>query len=104
MARKAQSKAACNERRKAVAALFNTLSVALMVAALFQPISTGRLPGPALLAAALLGFVVFQWGSTLCTWQTGGLSVDPLLYAILVLGAAGALVGIGGLISMWRNR
>lgn len=58
---KPQSKAARNERRKAVAALFNTLSVALMVAALFQPISTGRIPNPALLGAALLGFVVFQW-------------------------------------------
>ena len=30
--------------------------------------------------------------------------MDPLLYAILVLVAAGAVLGIGGLISMWRNR
>lgn len=30
--------------------------------------------------------------------------MDPLLYAILVLTAAGALVAVGGLISMWRNR
>ena len=56
-----QSKTARNERRKAIAATLNTLSVALLVAALFQPISTGRLPNPALLAAAFMGFVVFQW-------------------------------------------
>lgn len=30
--------------------------------------------------------------------------MDPLVYAFLLLGAAGAAVGIGGLISMWRNR
>lgn len=57
---KPQSKAARNERRKAMAATLNALSVALLVATLFQPISTGRLPSPALLAAAVLGFVVFQ--------------------------------------------
>jgi uncharacterized membrane protein len=56
-----QSKAARNERRKAAAATFNTAGVALLAAALFQPISTGRLPNLALLAAAFMGFVVFQW-------------------------------------------
>jgi hypothetical protein len=30
--------------------------------------------------------------------------MDPLLYAILVIFAAGAIVGIGGLFVMWRNR
>ena len=30
--------------------------------------------------------------------------MDPSLYAILFLTAAGVAVGIGGLISMWRNR
>ncbi len=61
MAPRAQSKAARNERRKALAATLNALGVALLAAALFQPISSGRLPNLALLAAAFLGFVVFQW-------------------------------------------
>jgi|CXWL01.1.fsa_nt_gi hypothetical protein len=59
--RKPHSKASRNERRKALATTLNALSVALLVATLFQPISTGRLPHAALLAAAVLGFVVFQW-------------------------------------------
>jgi hypothetical protein len=30
--------------------------------------------------------------------------MDPLLYAMLVIFAAGAVVALGGLIVMWRNR
>jgi hypothetical protein len=30
--------------------------------------------------------------------------MDPLLYTILVIFAAGAVVAVGGLIAMWRNR
>ncbi len=30
--------------------------------------------------------------------------MDPVIYAFLLLGAAGAALGIGGLIVMWRNR
>ena len=30
--------------------------------------------------------------------------MDPSLYAVIFLSAAGAVLLIGGLISMWRNR
>jgi hypothetical protein len=56
-----ESKAARNERRKAVATTLNALGVALLVAALFQPFATGRTPSVALTATAFLLFIVFQF-------------------------------------------
>lgn len=101
---KPQSKAARNERRKAVAALFNTLSVALMGGGAVPTDQHRAHTKSRALGRCSPGFCCFSVGAALCTWQTGGLTMDPLLYAILVLTAAGALVAVGGLISMWRNR
>lgn len=55
-----ESKAARNERRKAFAATLNAIGVAALVAALFQPMATGRTPSLPLSIGALLAFVVFQ--------------------------------------------
>ena len=57
-----QSKAARNERRKALAATFNAISVAVLAAAFLQPISTGRLPQLTTIAIAFVAFIVFQAG------------------------------------------
>lgn len=57
---KPQSKAARNERRKALAATLNAISVALLAAAFFQPIATGRPPDSVLSAFAILVFVALQ--------------------------------------------
>ncbi|MEQ1618352.1 MAG: hypothetical protein ABL883_08410 [Terricaulis sp.] len=57
---KPQSKAARNERRKALAATLNGISVATLVAAFLQPIATGRPPDAAAMAAAFAAFIVFQ--------------------------------------------
>lgn len=53
------SKAARNERRKAVAATCNAVSVALFVTAGLQPLMAGRYNMSSAIAAAV-GFVAFQ--------------------------------------------
>lgn len=58
--RKPQSKAARNERRKAIAATLNALGVALLAAAFFQPIATGRAPKISLSLVAILVFIALQ--------------------------------------------
>jgi hypothetical protein len=58
--RKQQSKAARNERRKALATTFNAISVAILVAAFLQPIALGRAPVATPMGAALIVFIVFQ--------------------------------------------
>ncbi len=55
-----ETKSARNERRKAVATTLNALSVALIVAALFQPFAGGEAPSLELTFAAMAVFVVFQ--------------------------------------------
>jgi hypothetical protein len=52
-------KAARNERRKAAATTCNALAVALFVSAFLQPLISGRASALGM-AAALVGFVVFQ--------------------------------------------
>ena len=53
-------KAARNERRKALSATRNALSVAPIVTAVFQPITTGRGVEPLGAAAAAMLFVAMQ--------------------------------------------
>ncbi|MGD9966349.1 MAG: hypothetical protein AB7T59_07500 [Hyphomonadaceae bacterium] len=55
-----ETKAARNERRKALAATLNALSVAAIVAALFQPFAAGGNPSLELTLTAMAFFVVFQ--------------------------------------------
>ena len=59
-ARPRQSKAARNERRKALAATLNAISVATLGAAFLQPIATGRAPEAATMATAFMAFIAFQ--------------------------------------------
>lgn len=61
MARHPESKAARNERRKALAATLNAISVAVLVAAIFQPVTVGRGLNAVTSAAAFLAFIVFQF-------------------------------------------
>jgi hypothetical protein len=60
VARKPQSKNARNERRKALAATFNAISVAVLVSAFLQPIASNRAPDIGTVTAAFIAFVVFQ--------------------------------------------
>jgi hypothetical protein len=55
-----ETKSARNERRKALAATFNALSVAIIVAALFQPFATGGNPSLGLIIVAMTVFIVLQ--------------------------------------------
>jgi hypothetical protein len=58
--RKPQSKAARNERRKALATTLNAISVALLAAAFLQPIAAGKAPDLGTMGAAFGAFIVFQ--------------------------------------------
>lgn len=60
MAKPKQSKAARNERHKALATTFIAIGVALLAAAFFQPLAAGRLPQIMLLSFAIVLFVVSQ--------------------------------------------
>lgn len=59
--RKPRSKAARNERRKALAATFNAIGVAFLVAAVLQPVALGRALGAETFAIALIAFIAFQF-------------------------------------------
>jgi hypothetical protein len=53
-------KAARNERRKALAGTFSAIGLGMLAAAFFQPLATGRWPGPAIALLALASFFASQ--------------------------------------------
>lgn len=58
--RRVQSKAARNERRKAAASTLIAIGAAMLAAAFFQPLATGRFPALLVLLAAISLFFASQ--------------------------------------------